>query len=255
MTKPLSNSLSSSSDMNVDMTFFPEPFEWVRVSKGDVIISHPFYNISEVIHASVGNFYISKYPITNDQFDYYLHDTGQNAKASSIQRTEEFLKGNHPVIDIFYFEALNFCRWLSRKIDHIVTLPSDTQWMRAARDSSVQQYPWGDDWNGTQCNTKETNIGHTTPVNHYPNGASAFGVMDMLGNSYEWCCTDPATGENHLDDNADKLDPFRSSTEVHRVFMGGCFDSSIRGASLDRYGGATTTSYSYVTSIRLVLNL
>ncbi|GAB4527906.1 MAG: hypothetical protein OHK0046_46180 [Anaerolineae bacterium] len=245
---------SNSGSILPNMTFFPEPFEWVQVTQGDAVISNPFYNLSQVIHVSLADFHISKYPVTNDQYEYYLRDIGQQTKASTIQRTASFSAGKNPVIDIYYFEALAFCRWISNKISHFVTLPSDAQWIRAARGNTIQKYPWGNAWNGTECNTKESGIRHTTAVDQYPTGASPFNVMDMLGNVYEWCCTDPATGHNHVHDTPTDFNPFHSNKEAHRVFMGGSFDSSIRGASLDRYGGATTTSSPYVTGIRLVLN-
>jgi formylglycine-generating enzyme required for sulfatase activity len=240
---------------SIDMTFFPEPFEWVQITKGDVVVPHPFYNLSEMVRTSLADFYIAKYPITNEQYEYYLRKTQQKTRSSIIERSIEFRSGRNPVVDMYYFEAVAFCRWLSHQVGWTITLPSDSQWIRAARGTETQQYPWGDTWDGTQCNTEELGLGHTTPVDHYPKGASPFGIMDMLGNVNEWCCTDPATGQHHVDDNPKDLDPFQSTKEVHRVFMGGSFDSPIREASLNRYGGATSTGYPYVTGIRPVLNL
>jgi len=66
-------------------------------------------------------------------------------------------------------------------------------------------------------------IGHTTPVNAYPNGGSPFGVMDMAGNVQEWVADEfhpypgsPAKGEVF---QAKEIDPGyqRGSEEKERV--------------------------------------
>lgn len=67
-----------------------------------------------------------------------------------------------------------------------ITLPTEAQWLRAARGDSSRIYPWGGKFDSSRCNTKDSNIGRTTPVTQYITGASPFGVMDMSGNVFEW---------------------------------------------------------------------
>ena len=45
----------------------------------------------------------------------------------------------------------------------------------------------GNEWDPSRANTAEGQVGRTTPVGIYPDGASSFGVLDMAGNVCEWC--------------------------------------------------------------------
>lgn len=61
-------------------------------------------------------------------------------------------------------------------------------WEKAARGTNGRTYPRGEDWqDGRYYNSEKSNIGDTTPVDKYPEGASLYGVMDMSGNVREWC--------------------------------------------------------------------
>jgi formylglycine-generating enzyme required for sulfatase activity/SAM-dependent methyltransferase len=91
-------------------------------------------------------------------------------------------------------------------------LPSSAEWEKASRGGLViprrtggalvdnplprRRYPWGDSWalstmqaegDERRCNVAESNLGTTTPVGMYPDGASPYGVMDVAGNVWEWC--------------------------------------------------------------------
>jgi len=93
-----------------------------------------------------------------------------------------------------------------------VRLPTSDEWEKAGRGGLLipapesgelvdnplphRVYPWGNSWrlstgdvrgDDTRCNVSESNIGTTTPVGIYPDGASPYGLMDMAGNVWEWC--------------------------------------------------------------------
>ena len=80
-----------------------------------------------------------------------------------------------------------------------ITLPTEQQWKRAAQGDDGREYPWGNEFDKTKCNTNASEIGLTTPVTQYPQGASPFGVMDMSGNVWEWCLTAWDSGKSGLD--------------------------------------------------------
>src|SRR5262249_19773347 len=54
------------------------------------------------------------------------------------------------------------------------------------RGTDGRIYTWGDEWDATRANTRESGIGTTTAVGSYPQGASPYRAEDMLGNVWEW---------------------------------------------------------------------
>ena len=70
-------------------------------------------------------------------------------------------------------------------------LPTEAEWHRAAYsdvDGAERQFPWG-----SAAPSKRGNFDFqrwdATPVGSFPNGESAFGVSDLIGNGWEWTNT------------------------------------------------------------------
>jgi len=149
----------------------------------------------------VDNFVMSKYPITNAQFDVFLNvedgyynprwwQFSEQAKKWFETQNEphpsKFLGDELPRENVSWFEAMAFCKWLSNLLNMQITLPNVAQWQRAAQGDDDRIYPWGDDYHADHCNTLESGLNKTTPVNKYVKGESVYGVYDMSGNVWEW---------------------------------------------------------------------
>ena len=112
-----------------------------------------------------------------------------------------------PVVGISWYEANAYCEWLLQNWasleegkanpvkPEIIRLPLETEWVAAAGGEEPEgRYPWDKPGHETtllkdkirRANIKESGIGHTTAVDVYPLGKSPFGVMDMVGNIWEW---------------------------------------------------------------------
>jgi formylglycine-generating enzyme required for sulfatase activity len=93
------------------------------------------------------------------------------------------MKIHHPVTCVSWRDAMAFCVWAR------VCLPSETEWEKAARGTDGRIWPWGNEKpEKSRCNFNWS-VGDTTPVGNYPRGASAYGLLDMAGNVWEWTST------------------------------------------------------------------
>jgi len=87
---------------------------------------------------------------------------------------------------VSHAEAAAYARWAGK------SLPTEEQWHRAAygtKDEAERQYPWGNLRPSSMLGNFDFSRWNPTPVNAFPEGRSAFGVHDMLGNGWEWTST------------------------------------------------------------------
>ncbi|MFN8443770.1 MAG: SUMF1/EgtB/PvdO family nonheme iron enzyme [Caldilineaceae bacterium] len=145
---------------------------------------------------------IGKYPVTNKQFRRFVDDDGYeeqgwwseegwserqegNWSEPRYWNDDRFNHSNQPVVGVTWYEAEAYCNWRSAQLGIEVRLPSEAEWLAAAH-ASQQEYPWGNGFDLTRANTKESDLQQTTPVDMYQDGATAEGVYDLSGNVWEW---------------------------------------------------------------------
>jgi formylglycine-generating enzyme required for sulfatase activity len=93
---------------------------------------------------------------------------------------------DHPVVYVSWHDAVVYTEWLAASSGETWYLPTEGEWEKAARGTEGRVYPWGDTFDKTRCNTKESGLQTTTSVGNYPTSASPYGVQDMAGNVWEW---------------------------------------------------------------------
>src|SRR3981081_260217 len=87
-------------------------------------------------------------------------------------------------------EASAYARWAGK------SLPTEAEWQRAAYGSvdwTARVYPLGNETPNAEFNKELGNFDFhrwdPVPVNAFPEGRSAFGIHDLLGNGWEWTST------------------------------------------------------------------
>jgi formylglycine-generating enzyme required for sulfatase activity len=176
---------------------------WCDIPAGEVTIDYEHRSVTYYVEG----FKISQYPITNAQFKAFLDD--EHGYRDSVwweflpeahewrSRNDQplppkFAWGDHPRHNINWYEAMAFCQWWSDKSGTKVTLPTEQQWQRAAQGDDARLYPWGNRFDRSRCNTRESKLRTTCSVTRYENDASPYGVHGMAGNVWQWCHnTDP----------------------------------------------------------------
>jgi formylglycine-generating enzyme required for sulfatase activity len=150
--------------------------EMVRVPAG------PFLFGEKKARRELPEFWIDKTPVTNAEYARFVAERRYRTPSHWDGKKEPLRElADHPVVYVSWQEANAFAEWAGG------SLPSEEQWEKAARGTDGRQYPWGDEWRDSRCNTKEAGIGKTTSVGHFsPAGDSPYGCVDMSGNVWEW---------------------------------------------------------------------
>jgi formylglycine-generating enzyme required for sulfatase activity len=192
-----------------------------------LIPSGPFWmGENEDAHpVEVAEFSLTKYPVTNGLYRAFVESTGHPPPSHWSSSHLLDLLDDHPVVNISWYEANAYCQWLTQDTGHVYRLPAEAEWEKAARGPEGQLYPWGDIFDKTRCNTSEGALGATTPVQAFPTGASPYGVMDLVGNVWEWCNSLFAPYPYHAGDGRE--DP---TAEGWRVLRGGSWFDAEWGA-------------------------
>ena len=179
------------------------------------------------------DYYLAKTPVTNGQYRAFVAATGREAPEGWTNRAPPRGEEDHPVVNVSWYDARDYCQWLSEVTGRGYALPSEAEWEKGARGTDGRIYPWGNQWDATRCNSKESGLGKTTSVHAYPQGASPHGVLDMAGNVWEWTRSLWGKSGERPDyrypyrptDGRENLDAGR---EVPRVLRGGAFLDSRR---------------------------
>jgi iron(II)-dependent oxidoreductase len=169
----------------------------------------------------VSPFEISRAPVTNEQFRSFvedgayrnrelwseeglqwLDDTGAGhpvywSRAGDGWHQKHFdqtvpLNPHEPVIHVSWYEAEAYCRWAGRR------LPTEAEWEMAASaepgatgtTGRKRLYPWGEPPPGTRHANLDGRLLGPVDVAAFPEGDSAFGCRQMMGNVWEWCADD-----------------------------------------------------------------
>jgi|GEM_PF-2819098 len=204
---------------------------------------------------------IAKYPVTEAEFELFVRASGSLKNPSHWrQNRPPEGKNNHPVTDVSWEVANQYCKWLTTMAQKqgyipahkIVRLPTEAEWEKAMRwdekESVSRLYPWGDQWVAGKCNTIEVGLGSTTPVGIFVEGNSPYDVSDGVGNVFEWCNSLAKEYPYRVDDGREM-----QNVRGLRIARGGSWYTTQRFASCIYRGRMSQESKSPSFGFRVVI--
>jgi formylglycine-generating enzyme required for sulfatase activity len=136
----------------------------------------------------VKSFWIDKFPVTNLEFKKFLDATHYHPQ-DDLNFLRDWKNGtypdgwaNKPVTWVSLEDARAYASWAGKR------LPHEWEWQYAAQGMDGRLYPWGNEWDASAVPVpdKSRTMRGPDPVDAYPKGASPFGVMDLVGNVWQW---------------------------------------------------------------------
>lgn len=241
------------------------------VSKQEAVCESPQHRIE------LPSFYINRYPVTVAQYEAFLEKTSKR-KHDAKQNT----CGNYPVTDISWYDAVQYCRWLTDTLRKspktppsiarllngykdqacwIITLPSEAEWEKAARGKAdARVYPWGSHVDPNLASFAETGIGKVCPVGCFPEGSSPFDIQDLSGNIWEWTRSNWGTNMDRPDfqypyNLQDGREDFETFSGTLKVIRGGSFLNSREDIRCSHRGAELPTIKGERIGFRTVITL
>jgi len=135
------------------------------------------------------------------------------------------LEQDLPVIHVNWYEADAYCKWAGRR------LPSEAEWEMAAAGEPhpsrrKRKFSWGDETPTPERANLDGRALGLFEVGALPEGDSAFGCRQMIGNVWEWTASDFQPYPGFV------VDPYKEYSApwfgTHKVLRGGCWATRAR---------------------------
>lgn len=149
-------------------------------------------------------FLMGVYEVTYDEFDFYVWDRQRTGAADvKYPATAKGGRGSRPVVQVTWAEASRYATWLGGRRNTECRLPTEAEWEHAARAGTSSAFWWGETPGPNRANCFKCG-GRADPEKSMPIGsfdANRFGLHDMLGNVWEWNCSEwkPEFGDQLLE--------------------------------------------------------
>jgi len=209
---------------------------------------------------SMSSFKMLKIPVTFAMYDVFCGETGKDKPADQCWGRDK-----RPVINVSYWDAVDFALWISQQTGWQCRLPTEAQWEYACRAGKQSPFSTGENISTEQANyngiypykngTKGYFWGKTSPVAHYGSKPWGFydpnpwGLYDMHGNVWEWCASEFDEGYSGLEQKDATED---RSNLSRRVVRGGDWNYSANGLRSAARCRCSPVFRNYFTGFRLI---
>lgn len=150
----------------------------------------------EIHKEQVGPFLIARTPVSNEEYQRFIEDTGHPApEFNSVGNKEHLWTGRtvpaeiaaQPVVNVSWNDAVAYCEWLKKKTGKPFRLPTEEEWEVAARGGQGgRAYPWGNDINKEKAWYKAKWNGSKTMQPAGYGAPNPYGLLGMAGNVWQW---------------------------------------------------------------------
>jgi iron(II)-dependent oxidoreductase len=192
----------------------------VEIAAGRFIFGNDYGDDNERPRQTVveTGFAMNRTEISNAQYQRFIEATGHR---SAFYGGHPLLGlGNRPVVGVSWADAEAFCRHYGLR------LPSEREYERAARGVDGAPFPWGPappnhtlvNGGAEICCGGDDRDGYamTAPVDSFAKGASPEGILNLVGNVWEWTRDSYARYNGASDPQNDNR---------YRVLRGGAWNS------------------------------
>ncbi|MEW8027746.1 MAG: formylglycine-generating enzyme family protein [Candidatus Thiodiazotropha sp.] len=214
---------------------------WVPIQCGRFLMGSPETEgerkDSERQHwVKVDEFEMMKTPVTWAMYLAYCEATSRELPTEP----EWGRPKDHPVVNVSYWDAVDYAQWLSEQTGWLCRLPTEAEWEYACRAGTTTPF-----WTGETISTDQANYDgnyaygsgckgvynkRTTPADLYP--ANTWRLHDMHGNVSEWCAS--VFDEHYGGKESDDASQDRTNNRL-RVLRGGSWTSKpVRARSAAR---------------------
>lgn len=221
------------------------------------------------------DFFMSETIVSNAMFDVFVRETGYETTVSRyrtgwvVDDKAQWLQGfanewrlqvpplsaaDHPVVQVSWYDAMAFSAWLSQKCGISFRVPTQEEWLLAARPPDLADevcvFPWGNsleeldrrmNFGTAELSTyswihEQFSDGHaySSPVRAFP--PNARGLYDMLGNVWVWNWTNRAAyddrGYGDRTAHPGSLSELGAGQNEALSMSGGCYLARLSHANL-----------------------
>jgi gamma-glutamyl hercynylcysteine S-oxide synthase len=177
-----------------DYVFKVQGIEVEGFNEAGVDVQYSWEDIPRRFHQHpmhLPSFYMDTTPVTNAQFKKFMDDAHYRP-ADDLNFLKDWKNGAYPdgwadkpVTWVSLEDARAYAKWAGKR------LPHEWEWQYAAQGAAKNDgrlYPWGDTWDASRVPVVDHGRTMRGPdaVRGHPTGASLDGVMDLVGNVWQW---------------------------------------------------------------------
>ena len=132
----------------------------------------------------IAPFFMDVTEVTCEAYLKFLTATARRNPQHWTTQTCQRGAERQPVTGVDWEDAKAYADWINKR------LPTEAEWEFVARGTQSTMYPWGNVWRSDAANAGDSSAHRLVEVSSYPNGNSLTGVMDLIGNAWEWTSSD-----------------------------------------------------------------